>query len=218
VIPNTKVRFIPALIAGIIAGTMFQLLQWGYVKFQSFLSGYGAVYGTFAALPLFMMWMEFSWLIVLLGAEISYAYQNAVHYEQEAEGVKVSLKNRRVLILLVIKKIIRNFVDGQPALNASEIAEQLSIPVRLVRDIIYNLLNAKIITETLNQELREVAYQPALDPSRISISYVIDTLDRQGQQISFDRESPGFEQVESVIESFYEDIRNSPKNVLLKDL
>ncbi len=88
VIPNTKVKFIPALIAGIIAGTMFQLLQWGYVNFQSLLSSYGAIYGTFAALPLFMMWLELSWLIVLLGAEISYAYQNAIHYEQEAEGAQ----------------------------------------------------------------------------------------------------------------------------------
>ncbi len=137
VIPNTKVKFVPALIAGIIAGTMFQLLQWGYVNFQSLLSSYGAIYGTFAALPLFMMWLELSWLIVLLGAEISYAYQNAVHYEQEAEGVHVSLKDKKILMLLVTKKIIRNFVEGRPAMNAAEIAARLGIPVRLVRDVIY---------------------------------------------------------------------------------
>jgi len=218
VIPNTKVRFVPALIAGIIAGTMFQVLQWGYVNFQSLLSSYGAVYGTFAALPLFMMWLELSWLIVLLGAEVSYAYQNAVHYEQEAEGVNVSPKNKRILILLVSKKIINNFVEGLPAMNAAEIASQLGIPVRLVRDIIYSLLNARIITETLNRDLREVAYQPAIDPSKISISYIIDTLDIQGQQITFDQESPGFEKIAKVIETFYEDIRNSPRNFLVKDL
>jgi membrane protein len=218
VIPNTKVRFIPAMIAGIVAGSMFQILQWGYVNFQSLLSSYGAVYGTFAALPLFMMWLELSWLIVLLGAEISYAYQNAVHYEQEAEGVNVSPKNKRILILLVIKKIINNFVDGQPAMNATDIATQMGIPVRLVRDIIYNLLNARIIIETLNQDLREVTYQPAIDPSRISISFVMDTLDKQGQQVTFDQESPEFEKIAGVIESFYEDVRNSPRNYLIKDL
>jgi len=218
IIPNTKVRFVPALIAGIIAGTMFQLLQWGYVNFQSLLSGYGAVYGTFAALPLFMMWLELSWLIVLLGAEISYAYQNAVHYEQEAEGVNVSQKNRRILMLWVAKKIIRNFVEGKPAMNAADIADQLGIPPRLVRDIIYNLMNARIINETLNQEIREVAYQPAIDPSKISISFVIDALDKLGQQVAFDKESPEFEQITSVVESFYDDIRSSPRNILLKDL
>jgi membrane protein len=120
VVPNTKVKFIPALIAGIIAGTLFQLLQWGYVNFQSLLSGYGAVYGTFAALPLFMMWLEFSWLIVLLGAEISFAYQNASQYEQEAQGLQVNLKHRRVLLLLVAQKIVKNFSEGLPPLNAAD--------------------------------------------------------------------------------------------------
>ncbi len=190
VIPNTKVKFVPALIAGIIAGTMFQLLQWGYVNFQSLLSSYGAIYGTFAALPLFMIWLELSWLIVLLGAEISYAYQNAVHYEQEAEGVQVSLKDKKILTLMVTKKIIRNFVEGRPAMNAAEIALELSIPVRIVRDIIYILLNAKIIIETYNQEIREVAYQPALDPSVITVSYVFDEIDKLGHQITFDHEYP----------------------------
>ncbi len=218
VIPNTKVRFIPALIAGIIAGTMFQLLQWGYVNFQSLLSGYGAVYGTFAALPLFMLWLEASWLIVLLGAEISFAYQNAVHYEQEAEGVNVSPKDQRILMLLVTKKIIRNFIESKPAMNAAEIASQLGIPVRLVREVIYILLNARIITETVDPEAREVAYQPAIDPSRITVSFVIDTLDKQGQQLTLDQELPDLEQITAVVESFYEDIRNSPKNLLLKDL
>jgi membrane protein len=218
IIPNTKVRFVPALVAGIIAGTMFQLLQWGYVNFQSLLSGYGAVYGTFAALPLFMMWLELSWLIVLLGAEISYAYQNAVHYEQEAEGVQVSFKTKRILMLLVTKRIIRTFVDGQPAMNAAEIALNLGIPVRLVRDIIYNLLTAHIIIETLNQELREVTYQPAIDPSNISISFVIDETDKLGQQVTLDKESPEMENISVIVESFYEDIRQSPRNILLRDL
>ena len=218
IIPNTKVKFVPALIAGIIAGTMFQLLQWAYVNFQSLLSGYGAIYGTFAALPLFMIWLEFSWLIVLLGAEISYAYQNSVHYEQEAEGINVSQKDKRTLILLVTRKIVRNFVDGKPAMNATEIASGLAIPVRLVRDIIYNLLNAKIIAETLNHEIREVAYQPALDPSKITVSFVIDALDGLGQQVVFDTESQELRQISSVVDSFYDNIRNSSLNLLVKDL
>jgi membrane protein len=218
VIPNTKVRIIPALIAGIIAGTMFQLLQWGYVNFQSLLSGYGAIYGTFAALPLFMMWMELSWLIVLLGAEISFAYQNAVHYEQEAEGVQVSMKQRRVLVLLVAQKIILNFTEGLPPLNAADIAGRLGVPVRIVRDLIYDLLNARIIIETLNHEVREVAYQPALDPAKITISYVIDALDKQGQLVAFDAETLELKRLNAIVESFYEDIRNSSNNAALKDL
>lgn len=218
VIPNTKVKFVPALIAGIMAGTMFQLLQWGYINFQSMLSGYGAVYGTFAALPLFMLWLEISWLILLLGGEISYAYQNAANYEQEAEGIIVSNKTRRILILLITKKIIRNFVDGQPALNAADLADQLGIPLRLVREIVDSLLSARIITESLNQDVREVVYQPAMDPSRITVSFIIDTIDNQGKEVTYDKELTVYKKVSSVVESFYDDIRKSPDNQLIKDL
>lgn len=218
VVPNTRVRFVPALIAGIIAGTMFQLLQWGYVSFQSLLSGYGAIYGTFAALPLFMMWLEFSWLIVLLGAEISFAYQNAVHYEQEAEELKVSPKHRRVLVLLVAHKIIKQFTAGDAPQNASEIAGQLGIPVRIVRDLLYELLNARIIIETVTHEVRDVAYQPALDPAKITISFVIDALDKQGQQLNFNDETAELLKLNQIVESFYEDVRKSDQNTILKDL
>ncbi len=121
-------------------------------------------------------------------------------------------------MLMVTKKIIRNFVEGRPAMNASEIALDLAIPVRLVRDVIYILLSSKIIIETFNQELREVCYQPAIDPSVISVSYVIDETDKLGHQVNFDNESPEKEKISAIVESFYEDLRKSPKNVLLKDL
>jgi membrane protein len=218
IVPNTKVSFIPALVGGIIAGTMFQLLQWGYVNFQSLLSGYGAIYGTFAALPLLMMWLEFSWLIVLLGAEISYAYQNAAHYEQEAEDIQVNPKQRRVLELLVTQKIVSNFSQGLPPLNATEIAIDLGMPMRVVSNILYDLLNARIIIETLTHEVREVAYQPALDPAMITVSYVIEALDKQGQEVTFDKETKELGKLSKVVESFYSDILKSPNNTALKNI
>lgn len=218
VVPNTKVKFVPALIAGIITGTLFQLVQWAYVNFQSTLTSYGAIYGTFAALPLFMIWLEWSWLIVLFGAEISFAYQNAAHYEREADEVHVSHKNRRVLSLLVAHKIINNFMEQNDPLDAAEIADQLNIPVRIVREMLYELQNARIITETLTPKEREIAYQPALDPSKITISFVIDTLEKQGNQIPFEKETSELVKINSIVESFYQDIGNSKRNTALKDI
>jgi membrane protein len=206
------------MVAGIIAGTLFQLLQWGYVNFQSLLSGYGAVYGTFAALPLFMLWLEWSWLIVLFGAEISFAYQNAAHYEREAEEIKVSHSHKRVLILMITHKLVNNFVEGHDPLDAADIAEQLNIPVRVVRELLYELLNARIIIETLTPKEREIAYQPAVDPAKITISYVIDTLEKQGQQVQFEKETEELVKLNRIVESFYQDIRDSSNNTALKDL
>lgn len=218
IIPNTKVKFVPALIGGIIAGTMFQLLQWGYVNFQSKLTSYGAIYGTFAALPLLMMWLEFSWLIVLLGAEISYAYQNAAHYEQEAEDIQVSPKQRRVLELLVAQKIITNFAEGNDPLNSTDIADQLGIPARVVRDILYDLLGARIINETLTHEVREVGYQPATDPAKLTVSYIVEALDKKGQEVTFDKEPKEFSKLNKIVDSFYDDLLKSPNNKTLRDI
>ncbi|MBN2815021.1 MAG: YihY family inner membrane protein [Bacteroidales bacterium] len=218
IVPNTRVKFVPALIGGIIAGTMFQLLQWGYVNFQSKLTSYGAVYGTFAALPLLMMWLEFSWLIVLLGAEISYAYQNAAHYEQESEDIQVSPKQRRVLELLIAQKIITNFAEGNDPLNSTDIADQLGIPARVVRDILYDLLGARIIIETLTHEVREVGYQPATDPAKLTVSYIVEALDKKGQEVSFDKESKEFGKLSKVVDSFYDDLLKSPNNKTLRDI
>lgn len=218
VVPNTKVKFVPALIAGIIAGTLFQLLQWGYVYIQSMLTSYGAIYGTFAALPLFMLWLEWSWLIVLLGAEISFAYQNASHYEQEAEEITVSYKQKRVLILLIMHKIVKNFGEGGDPMDAADIAAELDIPVRTVREIIYELLNAKIIIETLTAQEKEIGYHPAIDTDKITISYVIETLEQQGQSVPFEKETEELIKINTIVESFYQSLRNLKGNIALKHL
>ncbi|MBN2273359.1 MAG: YihY/virulence factor BrkB family protein [Bacteroidales bacterium] len=218
VIPNTHVKFVPAMIAGIIAGSMFQLLQWGYVNFQSYLSGYGAIYGTFAALPLFLLWLEFSWLIALLGAEISYAYQNIDSYEHEADQLSISTYHRKILTLLIMNKIVKRFVKGEAAITAVELSEQLDIPARLVRDILYDLVNANILSEVMTQDIKEVGYQPATDPNRITVNYMLDLLDRKGQKPLFTKEPDEVKALSSIVESYYKHFEKSPENKLLKDI
>jgi membrane protein len=218
IIPNTNVKFVPALIAGIIAGSMFQVLQWAYVNFQSYLSGYGAVYGTFAALPLFLIWLELSWLIVLLGVEISYAYQNAENYEHEAEQLSLSNYHRKILTLLIMNRLVKNFVRGDPAINAVQLATQLDIPIRLVRDMIYDLVNAKIISEIMTQDVKETAYQPAMDPNRITVNYLIDLLDRMGHSPIFINEPAELKEISSIVESYYKHFEKSAENKLLKEV
>ncbi|MDP2604813.1 MAG: YihY/virulence factor BrkB family protein [Deltaproteobacteria bacterium] len=83
--PNTKVNFKAGLWAGIFAGTVYQVAQYAYIEFQVGVSKYGAIYGSFAALPLFLVWLQVSWLIVLFGAEVSFAHQNVETYEFEPD-------------------------------------------------------------------------------------------------------------------------------------
>ena len=65
IIPNTKVKFKSALMAGIVAGTLFLLFQWGYIYIQRWMTSYNAIYGSFAALPLLLIWLQTSWQILL---------------------------------------------------------------------------------------------------------------------------------------------------------
>ena len=218
IMPNTKVNFKAAFPGGIIAGSMFQLLQWAYVSFQSLLSGYGTIYGSFAALPLFLMWMQFSWLIVLFGAEIAFAYQNVENYEFETDTMNISNHYKRILSLFIARLIIKNFINGIPAMTANEISHKLDIPVRIVRDIIYELYEAKILSETVTKNIKEIAYQPAQDTGRLSLSYVIKSLDSRGiESFPFDHTAE-LKNIFDIMNSFSEELEKSPKNVLLKDL
>ncbi len=218
ILPNTKVNFRPAFAGGVIAGSMFQVLQWAYVNFQSLLSGYGAIYGSFAALPLFLMWMQFSWLIMLFGAEIAFAYQNVDNYEHEADVMNISTHFKRLLSLLIAHQIIKNFANGLPPMMAGEISHKLDIPIRLVREIIYELLEAKILSETITKNVKEMAYQPAQDPSRLTIRYVMQSLDKRGiDSIPVDRSSE-LQSISGILSSFENELEKSPGNVLLKDL
>jgi membrane protein len=218
VIPNTNVKFKPALTAGIIAGTIFQILQWAYVNFQSYLSGYGAVYGTFAAIPLFLLWLETSWLIVLLGVEISYANQNADSYEHESDQLTLSNYNRKIMDLLVMTRITKNFVKGEPALNAVQIANQMDIPLRLIRETIDDLVNADLLSEIITEDVKEVAYQPSIDPNRITVNFLLGALDRKGNKPFFTKEPEELNALTGLVESFYTHFMESPDNKLLKDI
>ena len=101
VIPNTRVRFISALIAGIVAGSAFQIFQMLYINGQVYLSRYNVVYGSFAAVPLLLLWLQISCLIVLLGAEISYASQNIQNFDYEVDTKNISTRYKNFLILFI---------------------------------------------------------------------------------------------------------------------
>lgn len=180
VIPNTKVRFSSGVIAGVIAGTFFALLQWGYIEFQVGVSRYNAIYGSFAALPLFVIWLQTSWLIVLIGAELSFANQNVDLYEFESESLRMSSSARRAVALLLVKKICQRFFLGTAPASAAELASEIKMPVRLVRMIIVDLITAGVIIETDSKEHKTGVFMPARDIRSLTVYAVYEALDHIG--------------------------------------
>lgn len=218
VMPNTKVKFKHALIAGIFAGTLFQVTQWGYIHFQIGVTKYSAIYGTFAAIPLFLIWLQISWLIVLLGAEMSFAYSNVTKYQYESEALNISYHNRRILSLVVLSRIVKEFEKGDPPYTSTELSNDLGIPLRIVRDILTELTSAKILNETLTESSFETGYQPALDIGKITIQFVNKKLEFIGSDQIFTNENATYNKLNEIYEGIYQMLSTAPTNMLVKDL
>ena len=162
------------------AGTIFQIVQWGYINFQIGVAKYGAIYGSFAALPLFLLWLQISWLIVLFGAEVSFAHQNVETYEFEPDCLSVSHSFKTLLSLLITQRLVHRFCAGEKPSGASQLSHELDIPVRLVRQILYELSESGVLSEVRKGEDKELAYQPAIDVDKITVKFVIDRLEQRG--------------------------------------
>jgi membrane protein len=218
IMPNAKVKFVPALISGIIAGTILQGLQWLYIDLQFGITKLSAIYGSFAAVPLFIIWLQSSWIVVLLGAEISFANQNVSRYEMESEALNISNYQKRALVLMIMHMIIRNFMLGERPISAEYIAANLRIPVRLARDILADLSNANLVSIIHEHEQKERLYQPALDVNRLTVSYVFSKLDKMGVEQIMVIRNKEYEKIIGILEKFDKIQHKSDSNVLIKDL
>ena len=218
VMPNTRVRFRSALMAGIISGTAFQLAQWGYVTFQIGVARYGAMYGSFAALPLLMLWMHVSWLIVLFGAELSYANHNVESYEFETETRNISPFNKKILSLYVLQMLITNFKKKEGPATPAQVSHALQIPNILVRNILNELVEAALISEVRTGKDKESSYQPALDINIITIKMALESLEQKGSDTLIAKPTPTLESLKFALQDFYNLIEKSDHNKLLKDL
>lgn len=180
VLPNTKVSAKSAFVAGTISMILFQILQWAYIKFQIGANQMNAIYGTFAALPLFLIWLQYSWYIVLFGAELAFANQFADHYELENDINKLSVRYKKAIGLLICNLVAKRFHEGERALTAKEIAEKLDIPLRLARSIINEFIETAVFIEIKGDKEKESAYQPGLTESKLTVKNVLGMMDTKG--------------------------------------
>ncbi len=216
--PNTKVKLSSAIFAGIIAGTIFQLTQGLYFDSQVFFAKYNAVYGTFVSLPMFLIWLQISWLIILLGAEISFAYQNIDDYEFKIDNSTIKPYLKKTLSVHIMHLLIKDFIDGNTAKDASSISHHLNLPIRLTRQLLFNLLNAKLIVELRNEGEEIPLFHPATDVNQITIASIFDALDQYGSDDIPINSLSDYKKLEEQLDVLNKEIKNSENNKLLKDI
>ena len=221
VLPSTKVRFTAALTAGVVAGTAFVLFQWGYVYLQRWMTSYNAIYGSFAALPLFLLWMQISWEILLLGGELSFAYQNVARFDEERESLLVSYDCRRKLMVGVMVLVSRAFRDGRGAVSFSEIRDRLDVPTRIMNNILYTLVQARMLNEIRTEGTDyDLEYAPARDISTLRVYDILSAVDSHGfGRDTIDmRSNRELRRCAEVVERLKDVTRASTENVLLTEL
>lgn len=216
-IPNTKVRYGSAFIGGLVGGTVYQLVFWLYFKFQIGVAQVNAIYGSFAALPLFLIMLQMSWLIVLFGAEITYASQNVKLFEYEPDFKNASHKLKSIISIAILHLNIKYFEMGDHSLTGEKISQELKVPQRLINHLITNLLSIKLLTENVQQDETKF-YQPGTSIEKFTISSVIEKINSTGTS-DFPYKMP--ENIQNIHDHYNfltTAISKSNENVLLKDL
>ena len=219
IMPNTKVNFKSAISAGVITGIVFQVWQWAYVAFQVGVSEYGAVYGSFAALPLFLVWLQVSWIIVLLGCEVAYSVQNVNNYSTELSAGNISPRLMKRVSMLLMTKIIKNFADSNPPKDALTWSEELKISQKLFLHVAQRLQDVGLLAELRNDGGGSPIYIPAMDISKISVDTICSRIEAYGEDDNFPLQMIGdMKRIDKLAVEKEEKMREEMRKVLVKDI
>jgi len=177
-IPYTKVKFSGALLGGFVSGVLWQMAQWFYINWQIGAAKYNAIYGSFAQLPLLLIWIYISWLVVLLGSEVSYAWQNINSFVKQRYFGEATPFERQKLAVLMMIVLAKRFHDGQPLPSVEELSDSFMAPSSLVSDLFHQLQEGGYVILTENSE-REV-YAPARALDQVRIIDVVKVVNMEG--------------------------------------
>ena len=189
--PNTHVKVRSCIVPGILAGVAMQWLQLVYIHSQIWVSSYNAIYGSFAALPLFMLWVQISWTICLFGAELSYTSQNLDYYDFNTVTSDISHRFQIVIYTILMGHICRRFDEGGTPYTINELRDKTGVPIRVVNDLMYNLVEANLAIEITSDEKGEPSrFVPAMSVDKLSLGIMIDSIESSGKwQLEWHRQN-----------------------------
>ncbi len=209
-IPNTKVKFRSAFAGGVFTGTLFVALQYGYMYLQTLLTNYNAIYGSFAALPFFLLWLQMTWTLILLGAQLSFSVQNAEQYEFYPEDAPLSAEYRSICALRIVEHLTQKFVRCSGPTAAESVSACLKIPIRVARHILYDLADAGLVSELRGDKRVDDFYQIAIPPNDLTPITVLRALSRLG--MSGYRNAEQTLRAERILEQLWENAKRAECN------
>lgn len=218
-IPNTKVKFINAFIPGMITGIIFQGFLYAYIQIQMSVSSYNAIYGSFAIIPMFMLWADISWSIVLFGVEMSYVSQNIEQYNFGQEVDNVSRRYHDFMCVVIMSLICKRFEQGGQPYTANQLSDDGQIPIRLTKRLLEELEEIGLIHSFSSDAKSDIDhYIPAIDINQLSVGRLLSTMDSKGcEDFKIDHSKEFSSQWDAFI-SHKRDMYTKSNGILLKDL
>jgi len=217
VMPNTRVSLRSGILGGIVAGTIYQVVQWIYIRFQIGVANYGAIYGSFAALPLLLVWLQLSWTIVLFGAEIAYAEGHYETFRFHPDYSRLSEDARKRIALRIIHLLAKRFARGEKPLSLVQIAYALEIPIRLGQELLSEMVEAGLVTETSRENSNEIAFQPGRSIEDLTIQRVLEAYEKRGENLP-PASSAEAQKMSNYLEEISRIVETSPVNVRIKEI
>jgi len=213
-VPNTRVRLKSALVGGVVAGTLWQSAQWLYIHWQIGFTKYNAIYGSFAQLPLFLVWLYISWIIVLLGAELSYAVQHLHAFVRRGLAMNMSPLSRQKVAVTALTHLAGRFAAGFAPLTLVELAREIHLPEDVLQETLAALAEAGM-TVPLGEEEDERGYGLAIAAENIRLADVVAVIENCGEGSSSG--SLLKSDTDPLFAAFAEAVRKSPANVTLAE-
>ncbi len=176
--PNTRVRFGPALVGGIVGGIAWQSAGWVFAVFIAGSGNYAAIYASFAILILFMIWLYLSWLVLLFGASVAFYVQHPEYLYMRGGEPRLSNRMRERLGLSVMDLVTRRFLAGDAAPSQMDLTRTLKVPTHVLVVIVEALQIRGLMVATADDLPR---YLPARDPAHILVAEVLDTVRAAGE-------------------------------------
>ncbi|MDD4816736.1 MAG: YihY/virulence factor BrkB family protein [Victivallaceae bacterium] len=217
-LPYTKVKFGAALAGAVVSGTLYQFLQIGFVSLQVALSKYNAVYGSFSALPLFMIYLQFSWMIVLFGVQISFVCQNVDNIDAEPGGTLLSTRYRRMLCLAFAALAARCYVTHEAPPDADAFGREFHLPSRIVNYVLHVLTGSGVLVATAGDERHSSGFLPALPPDEFTAARVVALCETFSHGVPPKLGGKLVSDIEKLAEEFERERENSVLSVKLCDL
>lgn len=178
-IPNTRVKIRSAAVGGLVAALLWQSVGWGFAVFVASSTRYYVIYSSFAILLLFLLWLHIGWVIVLLGAQVSYAHQHVRYFQGERDLLAQSPAGREKLALHMMLLIGRNFYHGLDPLDVSELAARLRLPAGITKELLDMFTQTKLVLPLADEE----TFVLGRDPETISIKEILDCVRDAGRKI-----------------------------------